>query len=117
MLTLMRDTGLGLANYKPFHMYYLIIPHDNAVNGCCAGQKTEAQTFAGEHRIIQPQRTQSQPSTPIVSQGLGPSVGMDGPEGEVSEVLGVVKRAFSRSRGARGPSPGKGKGQEGTTCP
>lgn len=117
MLTLMRDTGLALASYKHFHVYYLIIAHDNAVNGRCAGQETEAQMLSGEHRIIQPQRTRSQPSTSAGGQGLRPSVRMDALEGEVSGVLGVGKRAFSRSREARGPHPGKSKGQrEGATC-
>lgn len=37
---------------------------------------------------------------------------MAGPEGEACEVLGSVKRAFSRSRKARGPSPGALRGQE-----
>ena len=37
--------------------------------------------------VIQLQRT----STSAVTQGLAPSMGMDGPEGEVSEVPGDVK--------------------------
>ena len=48
--------------------------------------------------VIQLQRT----STSAVTQGLAPSMGMDGPEGEVSEVPGDVKSFLQMPTALRG---------------
>lgn len=116
----MQDSSLVLPNYKHFHVYYLINPHDDPGklmiyrSGDWGSEK-----LSNEPRIVQwksgRKRTQSRLLSLQSNRAWGPGSETGWARGKVSEVLGDVKRGLYPKAESQGLSLGERSGQ--ASCP